>query len=499
MLTLIDRRIICAAEQMVISLRFFPRVAVRYARAISLVWRRRSFAFRTVLLALVFGGGLFLFFLRGRKYSKAKVAPGWNDPPMSSDQEGDLYHCLLKEHKEGLCPVRAFWWKGQHVVSICSPKSYKDTENLCNKPLNLFKKDRLHGMRAIQNVNDSVWFDRKSRLYRCIRGDNPESFYPVFVALSHEVVKRWATMEQIEVVSEMYKFFMKVIVTTLFGNIFEDDKGIEELVRLYCNCKLQEEAKYACDGDTWTSHADEQDLKALQDIMKKMLNSRRNSRSDLRLPLMDELLEADYDEDEIISHLIAFLGGYHTTTIYTAWLFHYLSTHSEVQVKLAAEIEKNISDDTRLKRYIQTSSSYLRQVLDEALRLSRTAPFIARYSPNDLVVDGYHIPANTPIIQAFGVTLHSSEVWDHPSQFDPDRFAPDGRHAKRGREFRPFGVVCTRRCPANHFVYHLESTLLSVLLHHHTVLPAGRCENIKKKTGITTIPAEALYVKIKQR
>ncbi len=174
------------------------------------------------------------------------------------------------------------------------------------------------------------------------------------VRLSHEVVKRWAPMEKIEIVSEMYKFFMKAIVTTLFGNIFEDDKGIEELVRLYDNCKVKEEAKYGSDSNTSTSHEDldfEQDLKALQDIMKKMLNSRRNSRSDLRFPLIDELLEADYDEDEIISHLIAFLGGYHTTTIYTAWLFHYLSTHSEVQVKLAAEIEKNISDDKTKEVY----------------------------------------------------------------------------------------------------------------------------------------------------
>ncbi len=137
-------------------------------------------------------------------------------------------------------------------------------------------------------------------------------------------------------------------------------------------------------------------------------------------------------------------------------------------------------------------------MLGEALRLSGTAPFTAHYSPNDLVVDCYHIPANIPIIQVLGVTLRSSEVWDHPSHFDPDRFAPDVRHAKRGCEFRPFGVSCTRRCPASHFVYHLESTLLSVLLHHHTVLPAGICENVKENTRLTTAPAEALYVKIKE-
>lgn len=208
-------------------------------------------------LAFVVGSGLFLlYFILGKNYSKVKLAPGWNNLSKSAEQlEGDLYQVILKEHQGGLCPVRAFWWKGEQVVSICSPKAYRDTENLYNRPLNFFQKHRLHGVRGLQNLNYGLWLDRKSHLHKCVRGDNLKLFHPVFVKLSREVVKRWILKEKVDVIDEMYRFFMNVIVTTLYGHVFEDEQELEELMKLYENCKIKEEAKYGS-NDKPTSHED---------------------------------------------------------------------------------------------------------------------------------------------------------------------------------------------------------------------------------------------------
>jgi len=35
----------------------------------------------------------------------------------------------------------------------------------------------------------------------------------------------------------------------------------------------------------------------------------------------------------------------------------------------------------------------------------------ARYSDDDIVVGGYHIPANTPIVISLGVSLKNETVW----------------------------------------------------------------------------------------
>lgn len=55
--------------------------------------------------------------------------------------------------------------------------------------------------------------------------------------------------------------------------------------------------------------------------------------------------------------------------------------------------------------------SFMRQVEDETLRLSTLAPWAARYSDKDVVVCGYHIPANTPIITALGVALKNTSQY----------------------------------------------------------------------------------------
>ena len=60
--------------------------------------------------------------------------------------------------------------------------------------------------------------------------------------------------------------------------------------------------------------------------------------------------------------------------------------------------------------------SYLRQVLDETLRMSALAPYAARYSDHDITVGGYKVPAGTPIIHALGVSLKNETLWDKTNQ-----------------------------------------------------------------------------------
>lgn len=59
----------------------------------------------------------------------------------------------------------------------------------------------------------------------------------------------------------------------------------------------------------------------------------------------------------------------------------------------------------------------MRQVEDETLRLSTLAPWSARYSDKDLVVCGYHVPAQTPIIMALGVALKNTTQWQEEERY----------------------------------------------------------------------------------
>jgi len=55
----------------------------------------------------------------------------------------------------------------------------------------------------------------------------------------------------------------------------------------------------------------------------------------------------------------------------------------------------------------------MRQVQDETLRMTTLAPYAARYSDKDISVDGYMVPAGTPIIQALGVASKNETQWEN--------------------------------------------------------------------------------------
>jgi len=217
---------------------------------------------------------------------------------------------------------------------------------------------------------------------------------------------------------------------------------------------------------------------------------------------MDAILSADISEECIISDMITLIGGFHTSGYFLTWLFYYLARHPDIQERVVEDIQKNVKNGSReqLKAYIFSSSSYLRQVIDEALRLSTIGVFSHHYDNEDLVVDGYHIPAETPIIHAIGVTMMNEAIWEDPKTFNPDRFAPGSQFSGRKHEFRPFGIPLARRCPANLFTYAMVSVFLSILLQHFIISVVGEHETETEKSyGVAAGPKEDITIEVQYR
>jgi len=59
----------------------------------------------------------------------------------------------------------------------------------------------------------------------------------------------------------------------------------------------------------------------------------------------------------------------------------------------------------------------LRQILNETLRLTAIISFSARYSDDDIIIGGYHVPAGTPIIIALGILLKSKKIWQDAEKY----------------------------------------------------------------------------------
>ena len=175
-------------------------------------------------------------------------------------------------------------------------------------------------------------------------------------------------------------------------------------------------------------------LRRLKGTIMRMIKARKERKNGNHLPFMDTLLASGASEERVLSDTVTFMGGFHTAGYYMTWTFYFFVQHPDIQERLHKEITERVGGECgeKLKFYTFASNSFLRQVLDEALRLSTTAPFSAHQYNQDMVVDGYHVPAKTAIIHASGVALKSEAVWEQPDCFNPDRFAPGSKTCKKG-------------------------------------------------------------------
>jgi cytochrome P450 len=163
------------------------------------------------------------------------------------------------------------------------------------------------------------------------------------------------------------------------------------------------------------------------DLLARLL---RASDAESGRAMSDELLV-----DNIVSFLMA---GYDTTAFSLTWTLYLISQSPEWEARMLREIEEVVGSDPVGSEHVARLQT-VQQVINESMRLFPTAPVIVRDIPQDIELDGIHVPAGTiGLIPIYAIHRHRSS-WEDPDRFDPTRFAPD--RPKPGRfQFLPFGA-----------------------------------------------------------
>lgn len=159
------------------------------------------------------------------------------------------------------------------------------------------------------------------------------------------------------------------------------------------------------------------------------------------------------------------LNGYNATATTLAWTLHLLATHPQQQARLRAELGA-ADDDGRAARL-----PLLRRVVSETLRLYPPAWMLGRTSRRPVWLGDAEIPADAVVsVSPYAMQRHPA-LWDQPSDFRPERFAPEEAAGRPRGAALPFGAGA-RRCPAGAMVpCHLQA-FLAVLLRACAVEPA---------------------------
>ena len=129
--------------------------------------------------------------------------------------------------------------------------------------------------------------------------------------------------------------------------------------------------------------------------------------------------------DEVVTLLVA---GYETTANTLSWAWYLLAHHAAAAQRLHAEVDALLAPRggrdaaVTLRAADLEQLPYTRRVITETLRLYPPAYLIGRQAVEDVVLEGYRIPAGTAVLMSQYLMHRDARFYPEPDAFLPDRW-----------------------------------------------------------------------------
>ena len=244
-------------------------------------------------------------------------------------------------------------------------------------------------------------------------------------------------------------------------------------------------------------------LKSLNGIVHDIIKTRRQQ-AGTHDDLLNMLLSACEEDtgrgmtdqqlrDEVMT---IFVAGHETTANAMAWLLHLVSKHPEVEEQLVAEIDAHWPESGLTIENLG-AFSYVRQVIEESLRVHPTIWSVGRRCTEPDELGGYSIPVGMNVVVPIFYFHWSERYWPDPLKFDPSRFSPERRPSPESMTYLPFGAG-QRSCIGNHFALQ-ELMILTILFHRHYQFQIEPGFTVERDPLITLRPKHGMRMTVRTR
>lgn len=195
--------------------------------------------------------------------------------------------------------------------------------------------------------------------------------------------------------------------------------------------------------------------------------------------------------DEVTTLLLA---GHETTALALSWTLHLLAEHQEAQARVARELATALGDRAPTAADLG-ALPYLKQVVQESMRLYPPAWGIGRETTAPVELGGYRIPARTQIYLCQWVTHRDPRFFPEPERFRPERWSREGDADRRA--YFPFGGG-PRNCIGAGFALMESHLVLGRLLQRFRFQPvAGHA--IELQPAVTLRPRYGVRLRVERR
>lgn len=181
------------------------------------------------------------------------------------------------------------------------------------------------------------------------------------------------------------------------------------------------------------------------------------------------VLDPQNVRNQILTFLIA--GQLTTSELMPNTLYNIVSDPTVLR-RVQAEVDTVFgTDDDYLPGYDDIGKlTYLRQVIEETLRLSPPVLSFDRMALADTVIGGKYPIKRGEAVTVLTGALHRQPQWgDNVELFDPDRFSPDRSATRPSALFKPFGTGA-RSCIGRQFALHEAAMALARVVHRYRLI-----------------------------
>lgn len=319
----------------------------------------------------------------------------------------------------------------------------------------------------------SVWRRSRTMVQVGFTRQNLDRLISLIVRCCRQRALRWqeiaAAGESISITKEMTDFALEVILRAVFGKDYDH--------------------KVVTDGENpfaFLSEDSSRDLKlalklrALRELVLRIIDERRSDAPADDYDFLSVYLSAKdkagktYTDNELLDELMTLIvAGFETSAGTLNWAWYLLAAHPEVDRKVCQEARQHIPGADAVNNESLAELTYLRNVLDETMRLYPPGWLFSRRAITDNDIGDYDVPAGTDIYICPYILHRSEEFWNEPQRFDPDRFVrPDAEDdaSQRQSAFIPFSLG-PRRCIGEYFAILEMKIHLGLLSQQFRMIP----------------------------
>jgi cytochrome P450 len=197
--------------------------------------------------------------------------------------------------------------------------------------------------------------------------------------------------------------------------------------------------------------------------------------------------------DELMTLIVA---GSETSAATMNWVWYLLSQHPDIEQKVHEEIDN--AGYEQAPDFMQcVELGYLKQVIEEALRLYPPVWLYSRKAIANDTVAGIEIPAGADIFISPYFLHRHEKYWSEPEKCDPDRFTEQNVKQRHKFAYIPFSAG-PRRCIGDFFGT-LEAQVHIAILARHFRLRKADDNPLQLEPEVNLRTRHPFIMKIEQR